>query len=187
MSDQTPKQEPSISERMGSILRNPSGERRQQAGPRDGVLELTESIAEDGSVRRLSPSAGPGRTPQEEAAKPEGAGRVEPQPPRPQAEGEAAAAQAVEKGEAAEGSEAIVSAAVAGAAAASLAGLATLGRERRREGETPLGGAGKTLEDIVRDLLRPLLQTWLDNNLPDLVERLVREEIARVVREAGLR
>jgi cell pole-organizing protein PopZ len=169
---------------MGSILRNTPGEKGQQSGPRGGVLELTEAIAEDGSVRRLSSSSEPGRTVPGEAAKPE-AGRVEPQPPRPQGEG--AVAPAARKEEAAEGSEAIVSATAAGAAAASLAGLATLGRERRREGETPLGTAGKTLEDLVRDLLRPLLQTWLDNNLPDLVERLVREEIARVVREAGLR
>ena len=36
-------------------------------------------------------------------------------------------------------------------------------------------------------MLRPLLQTWLDENLPGIVERLVREEIARVVGEAGLR
>jgi len=39
----------------------------------------------------------------------------------------------------------------------------------------------------VREMLGPLLQTWLDEHLPGLVERLVREEIARVVGEAGLR
>jgi hypothetical protein len=36
-------------------------------------------------------------------------------------------------------------------------------------------------------MLRPLLQTWLDENLPGVVERLVQEEIARIVGEAGLR
>ena len=38
------------------------------------------------------------------------------------------------------------------------------------------------LEGVMRDLLRPLLKTWLDDNLPALVERLVRIEIERVAR-----
>ena len=85
------------------------------------------------------------------------------------------------------GRERILSSATSGAAAAAFAQLGSLPRERRREGELPLGAVDRTLEDIVRDMLRPLLQTWLDENLPRLVERLVREEIARVVGEAGLR
>ena len=40
---------------------------------------------------------------------------------------------------------------------------------------------GPTVEDIVREELRPLLKSWLDANLPSLVERLVRAEIERVV------
>ena len=40
----------------------------------------------------------------------------------------------------------------------------------------------RTLEDLVREMLRPLLRTWLDDNLPRLVERLVRAEIERVSR-----
>ena len=40
----------------------------------------------------------------------------------------------------------------------------------------------KTLEDLVKEMLRPMLQHWLDNNLPTLVERLVRAEIERVAR-----
>jgi len=39
-----------------------------------------------------------------------------------------------------------------------------------------------TLEDMSRDLLRPMLKSWLDENLPALVERLVKAEIERVVR-----
>lgn len=41
---------------------------------------------------------------------------------------------------------------------------------------------GRTLEDIVSDMLRPMLKEWLDQNLPSVVEDLVREEIARVAR-----
>jgi uncharacterized protein len=40
----------------------------------------------------------------------------------------------------------------------------------------------RTLEDLVREMLRPLLKSWLDDNLPGLVERLVRAEIERVAR-----
>lgn len=43
-------------------------------------------------------------------------------------------------------------------------------------------GGARTLEQIVEDLLRPLLKAWLDDNLPPMVERLVREEIERVAR-----
>ncbi len=40
----------------------------------------------------------------------------------------------------------------------------------------------RTLEDVVRDALRPMLKAWLDDNLPQLVERLVRAEIERISR-----
>lgn len=40
----------------------------------------------------------------------------------------------------------------------------------------------KTFDEMAEQMLRPMLQDWLDNNLPTLVERLVREEIERVAR-----
>lgn len=45
-----------------------------------------------------------------------------------------------------------------------------------------LGGAKRSLEEIAEEMLRPMLQEWLDDNLPTMVERLVREEIERVAR-----
>ncbi len=42
----------------------------------------------------------------------------------------------------------------------------------------------KSLDEMAEEMLRPMLQDWLDNNLPTLVERLVREEIERVARGA---
>ena len=39
-----------------------------------------------------------------------------------------------------------------------------------------------TLEDVVREALRPVLTSWVDENLPDMVERMVQAEIARVIR-----
>lgn len=43
-----------------------------------------------------------------------------------------------------------------------------------------MGQAGETLEDVVKGLLRPMLRSWLDENLPDMVERLVRAEIEKM-------
>ncbi|RUU50241.1 DUF2497 domain-containing protein, partial [Mesorhizobium sp. M2C.T.Ca.TU.009.01.2.1] len=40
----------------------------------------------------------------------------------------------------------------------------------------------KSFDEMAEEMLRPMLQDWLDNNLPTLVERLVREEIERVAR-----
>lgn len=40
----------------------------------------------------------------------------------------------------------------------------------------------QSVEDMARDMLQPMLREWLDDNLPTLVERLVREEIERVAR-----
>ena len=42
-----------------------------------------------------------------------------------------------------------------------------------------------TLDDMVREMLRPMLKTWLDDNLPNMVERMVRAEIERVSRGHG--
>ncbi|MCZ4282644.1 DUF2497 domain-containing protein [Kiloniella laminariae] len=45
-------------------------------------------------------------------------------------------------------------------------------------------GTGKTLEDIVREALVPELKAWLDVRLGPMVERIVREEIKKMVRRA---
>ncbi|MCP4328123.1 MAG: DUF2497 domain-containing protein [Alphaproteobacteria bacterium] len=43
--------------------------------------------------------------------------------------------------------------------------------------------ADMTIEELVGSSLRPMLKAWLDENLPDLVERLVRQEIKKVIRD----
>ena len=183
--------EPSMEEIIASISRIITDEKtsvepvRPVPGEKSEILELTEVVDEDGSVRRVASEASSSeRRPTGSAAAVDpavanataqsgGPGHL-----RPETEVEPK----LEFGR-----ERILSSATSGAAAAAFAQLGALPRERRREGELPLGGADRTLEGIVRDMLRPLLQTWLDENLPRLVERLVREEIARVVGEAGLR
>ena len=48
--------------------------------------------------------------------------------------------------------------------------------------QTVLSNNARTLEDLVKEMLRPMLKAWLDDNLPGLVERLVKAEIERVSR-----
>ena len=43
-------------------------------------------------------------------------------------------------------------------------------------------GSGNTLEDLVRELLRPMLKHWLEENLPEIAERMVAKEMARLAR-----
>jgi cell pole-organizing protein PopZ len=50
---------------------------------------------------------------------------------------------------------------------------------------TVLAQNARTLDDLVRDMLRPMLKSWLDDNLPTIVERMVRAEIERVSRGRG--
>ena len=48
--------------------------------------------------------------------------------------------------------------------------------------QTVLVQNAMTLEDLVKEMLRPMLKSWLDDNLPGLVERIVKAEIERVSR-----
>ncbi len=74
----------------------------------------------------------------------------------------------------------LVAPAAAAAAASSVGSLVRTLSSRSPQ----LYGGGPTLEDMVRDELRPLVKDWLDANLPSMVERLVRSEIERVVGRA---
>ncbi len=68
------------------------------------------------------------------------------------------------------------------AAHAALQGFARLASHTPVERQSHL--AGITLEDIVRDLMRPMLRDWLDQNLPPLIEKLVAKELQRLARQA---
>ncbi len=46
-------------------------------------------------------------------------------------------------------------------------------------------GEGRTLEDVVTDMLKPMIKQWLDTNLPAIVEEKVEEEVQRVARRRG--
>ena len=69
--------------------------------------------------------------------------------------------------------ETLVSATVAAAAAASFGHLSA---------NIALPQNGHTLEDVVREMLRPMLQQWLDANLPGIVQEAVQAEVDRIAR-----
>ena len=69
----------------------------------------------------------------------------------------------------------------------------TITRQLRRLGASPdwarerglgLGNGGLTLEDITREILRTLIKDWLDQNLPYMIERIVKKEIEKMVNRA---
>ena len=64
----------------------------------------------------------------------------------------------------------------------SAATTAAVGSAFHSLAETAQVRSGRTLEDVVSEILRPMLKAWLDENLPAMVERLVRAEIERVSR-----
>jgi cell pole-organizing protein PopZ len=76
--------------------------------------------------------------------------------------------------------EPLLAPAAAAAASASMGALVRVLGARQAQ----VYRGGPTLEDMVRDELRPILKTWLDENLAPLVERAVRAEIERVTRNA---
>ncbi len=90
----------------------------------------------------------------------------------------------VREAPAAEG--ALVSDAAAASAATAFAGLAAAGRPAPSytPGEMNFD-SGNTVEGMVREMLRPMLKSWLDTNLPSIVEREVRKEVERIARTAG--
>lgn len=193
MSDAKGQHEPSMEEILASIRRiiaedgesapaPPAAEEKPARG--EEVLELTEVVEEDGTV--VSITAG-GKKPFAEPPPP-------PPPPPPKAIFGVESAPPRAEPEPlpppppmpVESDERLVSQATEVASVSALSQLAGLGG-RDQLGSLPLGDAGRTLEDLVRELLRPMLRDWLDAHLPQLVERLVQDEIRRMSREAQSR
>lgn len=202
-------QEPTMEEILASIRRiisendepngpssaKPAQPTTPQTSGGDGVLELTEMLGADGNVVNLAaakPAAppsdsGPPETQElppmadpnlEAPAKPQVPiaddvvlSAAEPQPAAPPKQDTAIG-------------EALVGVATA---AASTAAFAALTKELHRGGSSSAAvsiGSGRTLEDLVQETIRPMLREWLDANLPDMVERMIKREIDRMVRRA---
>lgn len=197
MADAKDQHEPSMEEILASIRKIISEDEVAASGPAvgasappDDVLVLTEEVDEDGAPAKapeppafealppLPEEPPPPPTPEEpraQLAEPEFEpvpAAPEPPPPPPPA---------------ADFGRRLISDTTA---AASLTALSELVSRTHREPNIeslPLGNVNRTLEDLTRELLRPMLKQWLDANLPELVERAVREEIGRLAIDAQRR
>ena len=178
MSESKGQHEPSMEEILASIRRiiaedgdQPAAAAPQPAAPApapappapeaksDEILELTEVVEEH---------------PAEPAPAPD--------PPAPVAVAPVPAPAAVDP------ADRLMSDAAAAASIAALAQINQLGSQgEKRMSDIPMGEGQRTIEDMVREMLRPLLKEWLDSNLPHLVERVVQEEVSRLVRDAQRR
>ncbi len=155
------------------------------------ATEATEPAAPEAPIATASEAAPPPRTPAPELAPPpvmpapmarSGPDPVEltsdmlvtpPNPPIPQA--------ATSPRLGMEDASGLIAPAAAAAATASVGSLL---RAVSSERGAQVYRGGPSIEDVVREEIRPILKAWLDNHLPPLVERLVRAEIERVVNRA---
>lgn len=132
------------------------------AAKSEEILELTEVVEEHAAEATPAP---------------------EPEAPKPEPPSEPAAPPP-----AVDGADRLVSDAAAAASIAALSQIHQFGSQgEKRMSDIPLGEGQRTIEDMVREMLRPLLKEWLDSNLPHLVERVVQEEVSRLVRDSQKR
>jgi cell pole-organizing protein PopZ len=119
-------------------------------------------------------------------AKPEAATEIPPEGDTPGQEEEPAMAVSDEPAPQAEqpqtAGETIVSETTSSATTAALGELSRAVEEKA--GRLRLGEGDATVSDIVKELLRPMLSEWIDENLPPIVERVVRREIQKLVDRA---
>jgi cell pole-organizing protein PopZ len=169
-----PAEEPSIEEILGSIRRIIAEEDEPGAeatAEEEEPLELTNKIDTDGTIVN-TPAA---QEPPVVAAENRRAPAPEPEP-QAQAEAEQKIAFVEEEAPKMAQEDTILSQTTADATAAVMSKLA------RQTVVTEEGHAGVTLEGIVREMLRPLLRDWLDQNLPNIVEKVVERELERLSR-----
>ncbi|MDE1901813.1 MAG: DUF2497 domain-containing protein [Alphaproteobacteria bacterium] len=139
--------------------------------PGEEIIELTQMVQNDGSVVDLAAPApvapAPAPAPEPEMVSPPPPAPVRAAPPQPVPPAAPLVSDPV--------------AATAAGALSSLASTVEIDRlSHAPSGATYIGNGGRTLEDMTMELMRPLLKGWLDQNLPQIVERLVQKEIERI-------
>jgi cell pole-organizing protein PopZ len=173
-----------------------------EAVEEEDVLELTDEIQDDGTVVNLNTGEAVAieETPEEfvEALELDEGEEVElemvdaEEEPLEEAVAEAEAEPAPRVEEhpvpepadvlAAEATDSLISENSAINSVSSLSALAAAVDTHRRAVDPSIGP--RTIEDLVKDVMRPMIREWLDDNLPSLVERMVGREIERMTREA---
>jgi cell pole-organizing protein PopZ len=154
------------------------------------LASIRRIIAEDGDQPAAAPPAA--ASPVSEAAKGEEILEltevVQDHPADPPAAPGSPQAESLAPAAAADPANHLVSDAAAAASIAALSQIHQLGSQsEKRMSDIPLSEGPTTIESMVREMLRPLLKEWLDSNLPHLVERVVQDEVARLVRDTRKR
>ena len=171
MTDSKAAPEPSMEEILSSIRRiiaedetapPPTATATAGQDEEDDVLELTEMVGDADAPAAGAPGAAADRT-----ALP---------PPVPLAAQEKPAMSI-------QTSEPLIS---SNAAAASTNAFARLAKAAAPEEKRSAGIQGITVDQLVVDLLTPMLRDWLDQNLPGIVERVVEQEVKKLARRAEL-
>src|SRR5262245_17871119 len=173
--------------------------------PKNEVFELTQIVQDDGSIVNVGEAAPP-KAPAVAEIKAEAKAKTEPTPaPSPAVESKPAAVETpAAKAPVAPAPSAPPPAAAMTAPAtpspspvdtkvesamAALSRLMDLSKpappDALAEEAPERSDSSLTVEDLVRDAVRPLLRQWLDANLPPLVERLVREAVDKIAKRAG--
>jgi cell pole-organizing protein PopZ len=165
----------------------------------DDVLELTQMVRDDGSVVDVNepeddPWSSAAAFPEPTAEPEHDYSEPEP-PPRPQPRRPAPSFSAFEEDEEdappppprrrarePEIDDRLISRRVADDASQHFTNLARTLGDDLSIGPMPVGV--RTVEEVVRELLKPLLKEWLDEHLPTVVERLVQQEIDRMIRRS---
>ena len=179
-------QEPTMEEILASIRRiiseddqpQGSGDTAAEAAPEDGpdrpsepntaddeVLDLTDRVEQPVDSPAVETVGDLDVFPRDEAPPPP-APEPEHSPPPP-------AAAPAPSWTAASDDEGLVSRSSAESAAASFASLSQ---------SLMMPKEGRSLEDLVREMMKPMLKDWLDQNLPAIVQRTVQEEVERIAR-----
>jgi cell pole-organizing protein PopZ len=176
-------QEPTMEEILASIRRiiseddQPAAEASAEAGPApaepntadDEVLDLTDKVEEPAPAPEPMESVGDLDVfPREEEPAPAPVMEAAP-PPAP----EPAAAPTFAPAPSVPDEDSLVSRTSAESAAASFASLSQ---------SLMMPKEGRSLEDLVREMMKPMLKDWLDQNLPAIVQRTVQEEVERIAR-----
>jgi uncharacterized protein len=195
MATPSAQQEPTMEEILASIRRiisedaDPAAKAAQPAAAaasRDGdVLELTNIVHDDGSIGGSAPepapepprrrAAPPPREPEpirEPAPEPRVSRRAPPPEP-PRQTRHQSDLDMVEK----EDRDSVLSSQASSAISNAFGALT-------RERDVAVGG-GTTLEEIVAQMMKPMLAAWLDEHLPEIVERVVQQEVERAARGGG--
>ncbi|MEQ8736590.1 MAG: DUF2497 domain-containing protein [Rhodospirillaceae bacterium] len=136
--------------------------------PVNAALELTDEMLVEGEEEEFEPEPAPELA----AAAAAAASTMAAQPARPQQQAPE------EQKYQPYGQEGLVADQVEQVAGVHISQLAQAVAQERA---LTMGNQGITIEQLVREICTPILKHWLDHNLPYMVERIVRQEIERIV------